>query len=95
MSILKRAAVAAVFAGAAAVPSAASAAPVVVTGGLVNVTVVDLISLEQTSVSVPISVAANVCDVSVIALATDLQDGRADCSTESEQITVTSQPRRR
>jgi hypothetical protein len=96
MNRIKRAATAAAIAGALAIPAAAPAsAQPVITGGLVNVTIVDLISLEQTSVQVPITVAATICDVTVAVLAQDLRDGRADCSTETEQITVTQQRQRR
>jgi hypothetical protein len=45
--------------------------------GLVN------INLEDVTVQVPISVAANVCDVTVAVLAQDLQDGSADCTAIS------------
>ena len=93
-TFIKRAAAATAIAGAMVVPATAASAAPVFTGGLVNVTIVDLVSLEQTSVTVPISVAANICDVNVVVLATDLSDGRADCSNETEQITVTAQRRR-
>jgi hypothetical protein len=92
--LIKRAAVAATFAGALAVPASAASAAPVFTGGLVNVTIVDLISLEQTSVQVPITVAANICDVTVAVLTQDLRDGSADCSNAVEQITVTQQRKR-
>ena len=94
-TFIKRAAAATAIAGAMVVPATAASAAPVFTGGLVNVTIVDLVSLEQTSVTVPISVAANICDVSVIVLARDLADGTADCTTETEQITVTQQQKRR
>jgi len=45
----------------------AMAAPVV-TGGLVNVTIVDAVDVDRTTVQVPVAVAANVCGVNVIAL---------------------------
>lgn len=41
--------------------------------GLVNVNV------EDNVVQVPIAIAANICDVTVAVLATDLSDGTADC----------------
>ena len=71
----------------------AEAAPVI-TGGLVNVTVTDVLSGNQVTAQVPITVAANICDVSVTALAQDLRDGTADCSNDQQIITV-SQTRRR
>lgn len=41
--------------------------------GLVN------INVENNVVQVPIAIAANICDVTVAVLATDLQDGSATC----------------
>ena len=41
--------------------------------GLVNVNVEDVV------VQVPIAIAANICDVTVAVLATDIQDGSATC----------------
>lgn len=41
--------------------------------GLVNVNVEDVV------VQVPIAIAANICDVTVAVLATDLEDGSATC----------------
>lgn len=51
----KRAIVAASFAGALAVPAQAASAAPVVTGGLVNVTIVDVLSGNQVAVQVPIA----------------------------------------
>ena len=68
-------------------PLPAEAAPVI-TGGLVNVTVTDVLSGNQVTAQVPITVAANVCDVSVAVLAQDLRDGTADCSNDQQIITV-------
>ena len=70
------------------------AAQPVVTGGLVNVTIVDVLSGNQTTLQVPITVAANICDVTVAVLAQDLTDGRADCSNDQQIITVSTQRRR-
>lgn len=91
--LFKRAAVAVTFAGALAVPALPASAAPVVTGGLVNVTIVDLVSLEQVSLQVPITVAANICDVTVAVLAQDLQDGTADCTNDQQVITVSQQRR--
>ncbi len=88
---LKKVAAAAVMAGALAVPASAASAQPVITGGLVNVTVTDVLSGNTTTAQVPITVAANVCDVAVSVLAQDLSDGAADCSTEQEIITLSSQ----
>jgi len=49
--------------GAVAAP-AATAAPLV-TGGLVNITVTDVLNGNQVNVQVPIGVAANVCGVDI------------------------------
>jgi hypothetical protein len=72
--------------------SSSLAAPVI-TGGLVNVTIVDLVSGNQITAQVPVSVAANICDVSVAVLAQDLRDGTADCSTDTQIITLSAQRR--
>jgi hypothetical protein len=45
--------------------------------GLVN------IDISNNTVQIPISVAANVCDVSVNVLAQDLSDGSAKCGANS------------
>lgn len=54
--------------------------------GLVNV------NLEGNTVQVPVALAANVCDVDVALLVSDLRDGTADCdalSTSEADATVT------
>ena len=66
----------------------------VVTGGLVNVTIVDVLSGTQVTLQVPITVAANLCGVAVNVLAQDLASGPVDCSTDQEIITVSRQRRR-
>jgi hypothetical protein len=77
----------ATFAGALALPMAmpADAAPVI-TGGLVNVTVVDVLSGNQVTAQVPVSVAANVCGVPVSVLAQDLRNGPVDCSNDHHRL---------
>jgi hypothetical protein len=94
---------AAVFAGALAIPMAAttSAQGPVITGGLVNVTVVDLldtgdiITVQDVNVSVgaALALAANVCGVGVNVLATQLGSGIATCDAtiEGGQRVVTIQ----
>ena len=53
----------------------------VVTGGLVNVTIVDAVDVNDVTVQLPIAVAANVCDVDVNVLSADLaDDGSANCT---------------
>lgn len=73
--------------GIAAVPAAAQP---VVTGGLVNVTIVDLLDVEgnQVVVQAPIGIAANVCPtVSAAVLAQDFaQTGEAECEATQESI---------
>ena len=88
---------AALFAGALSVSMAATTSaqpPVVVSGGLVNVTVVDVIDdIEVTvqdinvTVAAALQLAANVCDVSVNALAQQLKGGSASCDTAIEDGT--------
>lgn len=92
-NLCKRAIVAATFAGALAVPAHAASAAPVITGGLVNVTVVDVLSGNQVALQVPISVAANICDVTVAVLAQDLKDGSATCSNAQQTITLSRQRR--
>ena len=95
MKNIKRYAASAILAGALAAPalaSPASAAPIF-TGGLVNVTIVDVLSGNQITLQAPITVAANICDVTVAVLAVDLSDGTADCSNEQQIITVSQQRR--
>jgi hypothetical protein len=62
--------------------SSASAAPVI-TGGLVNVTVVDAADVVLRDVNVGVNaairIAANVCDTNVAVLVADFQDGQASC----------------
>jgi hypothetical protein len=73
----------------------ASAQPIV-TGGLVNVTIVDLIDannnqiLSDINVAAALNLAANVCDVSVNVLATQLGSGNdATCSNAAQTATAT------
>ncbi|CAN5634708.1 hypothetical protein BH24ACT13_BH24ACT13_11330 [soil metagenome] len=72
-------------AGALAVTSLGVAAPAqaapVVTGGLVNVTIVDAVDISRVTVQLPVAVAANVCDVDVAILLAAIQDtGTANCT---------------
>ncbi len=80
------------------VAAPASAQPVV-TGGLVNVTIVDAVDLENVNVQIPIGVAANVCGVNVVAnvLARagrqDTGTGPVDCTAATTQeLPVAFQP---
>ena len=72
--------------GAAAAP--ASAQGPIVTGGLVNITIVDLIdgdvlSNNNVALGVALGIAANVCDVNVNVLAVQLRNGGATCTAEA------------
>jgi hypothetical protein len=61
-----------------------AAAQPVVTGGLVNVTIIDAIDVDRTTVQLPIAVAANVCGVDVDILAQAIRDtGTANCEARA------------
>ena len=68
---------------AAGVLAPTAAAQPIITGGLVNVTVVDALDVVITDVNVQVgaalALAANVCDVNVNVLATQLRNGDATC----------------
>ena len=84
------------FAGAALTGAAiapAHAQPVV-TGGLVNVTIVDAVDVTLRDVDVALvaalNIAANVCDTTVNVLAADFSnDGEATCTNEDTGDSVT------
>jgi hypothetical protein len=81
----------AVAAGAAAAP-AATAQPVI-TGGLVNITITDLLNNNQVSVQVPIGVAANVCGVQANVLAQGNTTSPVDCTaSNTQQLPVAFRP---
>ena len=72
----------------------AQAAPLV-TGGLVNVTITEVIddvivNVEDVNVAVgaALALAANVCDVGVNVLATQLKNGGATCTNAVDGTTV-------
>jgi hypothetical protein len=74
-------------AGTLSVGAAAPAAAQTFQQGLVNVNV------EDVTVQVPIAVAANICDVTVAVLVSDLRDGSAVCDAFAESdATVTPAP---
>ena len=78
--------------GATATP--ASAQPVV-TGGLVNVTVTNLLNnntvtvLDDARVGVAVNLAANICGVAVAVLAEQLGSGDATCQIGDQLVTIT------
>ena len=64
----------------------------VVTGGLVNVTIVDFadVNVEDVTVQVNVAAAANICDVNAAILIAQIEDtGRATC-----EATATSRANR-
>jgi hypothetical protein len=69
--------------GAAAAP-AASAQPVV-TGGLVNITITDVLNNNQVNVQVPIGVPANVCGVAANILAQNNTSQPVNCTSSATQ----------
>lgn len=66
----------------------ASAQPLV-TGGLVNITVVDVLNNNEINVQVPIGVAANICGVqvqaNVLARGGRQETGALDCTAATTQ----------
>ncbi len=78
--------------GATAAP--ASAQPVV-TGGLVNVTVTNVLNnttitiLEDVNIAVALNLAANICNVSVNVLAVQIGSGDTTCTIGDQRITIT------
>ncbi|MBA3420748.1 MAG: hypothetical protein H0U12_02455 [Thermoleophilaceae bacterium] len=57
--------------------------------GLVNI---DLdVSRNNVAITVPVNAAANICDVNVVVLAQDLQDGSAPCDADADQTVTTGQ----
>ena len=83
-----------------AAPSTSEAQGPVVTGGLVNVTIVDaadvVIQDINVGVAAALGVAANVCGLAVGVLAADLaDDGRATCTNALGQTVTLTQRRRR
>src|ERR671919_2052388 len=62
----------------------ASAQPVI-TGGLVNITIVDVLNDNEVNVQVPIGVAANVCGVQANVLARGGIQEPVDCTAATTQ----------
>jgi len=72
----------------------AHASPVI-TGGLVNITVVDLIdgdvlSNNNVALGAALGLAANICDVNVNVLSVQLRNGGATCTADAsgQQVTI-------
>lgn len=68
--------------GGMSIAGAASAQPVI-TGGLVNVTVTNLLNNNQVAVQIPVSAAADICGLNVVVLAQDLGSGPVTCASRS------------
>jgi hypothetical protein len=68
----------------AGVALAASPASAAQQRGLVNVNVEDVL------IQVPVSVAANVCDVTVVALAQQIGEGPTSCESEAESMAIST-----
>lgn len=87
-TMIATAATAIALSGGALTASPASASPIV-TGGLVNVTVTDVLNNNQilndvnVGVGAALGIAANVCDVSVGVLAQQLHTGGATCTSNA------------
>jgi hypothetical protein len=87
-------ATAALFGTVAAAPAGAQGGPVI-TGGLVNITVVDLLnnntilSNNDVNLGVALNAAANVCGVSVNVLAQQLGSFPVSCDNGAQQATIT------
>lgn len=87
MNMLRKTFAATALAGGLAVggltmSSAASAQPVI-TGGLVNVTITNLLNNNQVAVQIPVNAAANVCGLNVVVLAQELASGPVTCPSKS------------
>ncbi len=59
----------------------------VVTGGLVNITVTDVLNNNQVAVQVPIGIAANLCNVQANVLAQNMNTNQTvrDCTASTTQ----------
>lgn len=77
----------AISAGVVGVP-AASAQPVI-TGGLVNVTVTNLLNNNKVALQIPVNAAANICGVNVVVLAQGLAGGPVTCTSRSGNQSLT------
>ena|SRR5436305_2596182 len=76
----------------AAMAPAATAQPLI-TGGLVNITITDLLNNNQVNVQVPIGVVANVCGVQANVLAQRNTTSPIDCtSSNTQQLPVAFRP---
>jgi mannose/fructose/N-acetylgalactosamine-specific phosphotransferase system component IIC len=89
MTNIKRGlAVGAASAALALIPVAPAVAQPVITGGLVNVTVTNLLNNNTVQVAIPVTAAANICNVSVSVI-TDLVNNGGTCTARSGNQTLT------
>ncbi len=96
-TLIKRAVVTAAAAGTMLIPATTASAAPVVTGGLVNITLTDLVDANgnQVIVQVPVSVAAAVCDVDVAVLGAIRDTGDSFCTADSDAVAQATQQRNR
>ena len=69
--------------GGIAFTAAPSGAQPLVTGGLVNVTVTNLLNNNQVALQIPVNAAANVCGIAVNVLSSQLTSGPVTCTSRS------------
>ncbi len=75
--------------------AAPAGAQPVITGGLINITLVDVLNDNQVNVQVPIGIAANVCDVNAAILLAAVRDtGSATCEATARSIAWAEQKQR-
>ncbi len=56
----------------------------VVTGGLVNVTIVDAVDVNDVTVQLPIAAALNVCNIDIVSLTVDSVTGERSCTADAD-----------
>ena len=79
--------------GGFALPMTAASAQPVVTGGLVNVTITNVLNNNSVAVQIPVNAAANICGLNVAVLAQELASGPVTCMSRSgNQSLMISQP---
>jgi hypothetical protein len=94
MRFAKLATAAALTVGSVAMTTTQAHAQPVVTGGLVNVTIVDVIdditvTIEDINVAAAVAIAANVCDTNVNLLARQFRAGDTTCTNPTDGATAT------
>ncbi len=75
--------------------AAPAGAQPVITGGLINITLVDVLNDNQVNVQVPIGVAVNACDINAAILLAAVRDtGSATCEATARSIAWAEQKQR-